>query len=62
MTKPKSKKFDEWEIEEALRTITRAEEIKQDKALMGALKPHFKKRKDAVNSAAEILYGKGKVK
>ncbi len=49
--------FDEFEIDDAARTLLRAEEIKQDPKLMEAVKPKLEKQAKAVVSAAQILYG-----
>lgn len=54
-------KFDRWEIESAVETIIRAEQIKLDKEKMKYVLPMLEKQKkaiDKVSSAAEILYGK----
>ena len=56
----KSKGIEEWEARDALRTIVRAEEIKQNKKLMQAVKPLLEEEQKAMLSAAEILYGKNK--
>lgn len=39
----KEKGYDKWELEDAARTLQRAEEIKADKKLMEALAPHLEK-------------------
>lgn len=54
---PKKPKYDEWEIKDAVRTLIRAEEIKQDKELMAFVAPELEKQSKAIKSAAEILYG-----
>jgi len=54
---PKKKKYEDWEIEEAARTLLRAEEIKQDAELMKLAAPKLEKTVRAAASAAEILYG-----
>ena len=54
---PKKPKYDEWEIKDAVRTLIRAEEIKQDKELMSFVAPELEKQSKAIKSAAEILYG-----
>lgn len=54
-------KFDRWEIESAVETIIRAEQIKLDKEKMKYVLPLLEKQKKAIDkasSAAEILYGK----
>lgn len=53
----KKPKYDEWEIKDAVRTLIRAEEIKQDKELMSFVAPELEKQGKAIKSAAEILYG-----
>ena len=54
---PKKPKYDEWEIKDAVRTLIRAEEIKQNKELMSFVAPELEKQSKAIKSAAEILYG-----
>jgi hypothetical protein len=54
---PKKPKYDEWEIKEAVRTLIKAEEIKQNKELMVFVAPELEKQSKAIKSAAEILYG-----
>lgn len=54
---PKKPKYDEWEIKDAVRTLIRVEEIKQDKELMSFVAPELEKQSKAIKSAAEILYG-----
>ena len=46
-----------WEVEDAVRTILRAEEIKQDEELMKLVKPELEKHTKAAINAAKILYG-----
>lgn len=48
------KGYDEYELEDAVRTLCRAEEIKADKKLMKALTPHLGKKVKAINSVAEL--------
>ena len=55
-------KFDRWEVQSAVDTIIRAEQIKLDKELMKYVLPELEKQKQALDkasSAAEVLYGKG---
>ena len=52
-------KYKDWEIDDAARTIMRAEEIKQDKELMALVAPKLKQKVDAAINAAKVLYGKG---
>ncbi len=52
-------KYKDWEIDDAARTIMRAEEIKQDKELMALVTPKLKQKVDAAINAAKVLYGKG---
>ena len=54
---PKKPKYDEWDIKDAVRTLIRAEEIKQDKELMAFVAPELEKQSKVIKSAAEILYG-----
>lgn len=46
----------DWEIEDAVRILVRAEEIKKDSELMKKVQPKLEKMKQAVLNAAEILY------
>lgn len=58
-------KFDRWEIENAVRTIIEAEQIKLDKEKMKYVLPQLEKQKTAVENAssvADILYGTQKAK
>lgn len=41
---------DEYEVDEAVRTLIKAEEIKQDKKLMAACVAQLDKKKKAINS------------
>ena len=54
----KTKKYDEWEIKDAVRTLVQAEEIKQNKELMNLVIPELKKQSNAMEQAAKVLYGK----
>jgi len=53
-------KFKDWEIEEAVGTILKAEEIKQNKELMALVAPKLQKAADAAVNAANVLYGEDK--
>ena len=46
-----------WEVEDAVRTILKAEEIKQDAELMKYVKPELEKHTKAAINAAKVLYG-----
>ena len=52
-------KYKDWEIDDAARTLMRAEEIKQDDELMKLVGPKIKKQAIAATNAAKVLYGKG---
>lgn len=52
------KEYEKWEIEDAIRTLVRAEEIKADKDMMALIAPKLKEKAIATNNAASILYGK----
>lgn len=52
-------KYKDWEIDDAARTIMRAEEIKQDTELMKLVAPKIQKQAVAAVNAAKVLYGKG---
>lgn len=56
------KEYEKWEIEDAIRTLVRAEEIKADKEMMALIAPKLKEKAVATNSAANILYGKDEEK
>jgi len=51
-------KYKEWEIEDAARTLMRAEEIKGDAELMKLVAPKLQKTAKAAVNAAKVLYGK----
>lgn len=48
------KEYDKWELEDAARTLVRAEEIKGDKKLMDALAPYLDKQVTAYKSIAQL--------
>jgi hypothetical protein len=50
----KEKGYDKWELEDAARTLVRAEEIKGDKKLMDALGPYLDKQVGAYKSIAQL--------
>jgi hypothetical protein len=52
------KEYEKWEIEDAIRTLVRAEEIKADKEMMALIEPKLKEKAQAMNNAANVLYGK----
>lgn len=54
----KKKKYDDWEIEEAVRTMVRAKEIKNDTHLMDYVQPLLEKQQDAVIEAVFETKGK----
>lgn len=47
-------KFDKYECEEALRTLTKAEEIKADPELMAQVQKLAEKQKKAISSIADL--------
>lgn len=49
--------FDDYEIKEALRTLTEAEKIKRNKTLLRACKLEAKKQVQAATQAAESIQG-----
>ena len=55
-------KFKEWEIEDAARTLMRAEEIKQDAEMMALIQPKLQKQVKAAANVAKILFGNGENK
>lgn len=50
----KEKKYEEWELDDACRTLERAAEIQQDSKLMQALQPHLEKKMKAIKSLADL--------
>jgi len=50
----KERGYDKWELEDAARTLVRAEEIKSDKKLMDALGPYLDKQVGAYKSIAQL--------
>lgn len=58
-TQVEEAKYKDWEIEDAARTIMRAEEIKQDKELMALVAPKIQKQAKAAVNAAQVLFQKG---
>lgn len=55
-------KFKEWEIEDAARTLMRAEEIKQDAEMMALVQPKLQKQVKAAANVAKVLFGNGENK
>jgi hypothetical protein len=56
----KESKYDDWQVDDALRTILRAEEIQKDKKLMDLVAAKAKEQKEAldkIEARKEILYG-----
>lgn len=57
---PKEKKGpDKWEIEDAAKTLLRAEEIKANKELMPHVHKHLTKQKKAIITSIDELRAKG---
>ncbi len=52
------KEYEKWEIEDAIRTLVRAEEIKADKDMMALIAPKLEEKARATINAANVLYGK----
>lgn len=52
------KKMDEWEIDSAMDTLVRAEEIKKDKKLMKAIYPKMKKKISSIEELKELYNDK----
>lgn len=46
--------YDDWELDDACRTLAKAEEIKADAALMAAIKPLLEKKAKAYKSLAQL--------
>ena len=59
--KPKPK-YSEWDIECAVNSLIKAEEVKQDTELMALVAPELEKKLKAQKGIAEILYGKDEKK
>ena len=53
-----SKGPDEWEIEDALRTLTRAEEIRKDPKMMAKVRKMAKEKIERMKSLATVGEGK----
>lgn len=53
----KSRKYDDWDVREALRTLTEAAKIQKNKALMGLVRKEAQKQLDAAKSTASALKG-----
>jgi len=56
----KKKGYDDWEIDDALRTLTRAEEINNDPELMKLVDKKIKEQQEAltkIEMRKELLYG-----
>lgn len=51
---PEKKEFDRWEIDDAVRTLVRAEEIKADPKLMAACSKALAKQKKAIDSVDQL--------
>lgn len=51
------KEYEKWEIEDAIRTLVRAEEIKADKEMMALIAPKLEEKAKATINAANVLYG-----
>ena len=45
----KTEKYDDWQVEDALRTIVRAEEIQQDEKLMKLVSEKIKEQKEMLD-------------
>jgi hypothetical protein len=45
---------DDWELEDAVRTLARAEEIKQDEKLMGKIRPMLDKKVKSIEALKEL--------
>ncbi len=52
------KQMQEWEIDDAIRTLIKAEEIKKDEKLMALIEPKLKEKAAAALNAVEVLYNK----
>lgn len=50
--------IEKWEIEDAIRILVKAEEIKADKKMMALIEPKLKEKAQAMNNAADVLYRK----
>jgi hypothetical protein len=48
------RKYDDWRVDDAYCTLKRAEEIKQDKKMMGLIQERLDKDKKAIRSLDEL--------
>jgi hypothetical protein len=55
---PKVIEHDKFDLEDAVRTLARAEEIKQDDKLMGKIKPMLKKKVMSIESLQKLYNDK----
>jgi len=59
-------KIEKWEVEEAVRTLLDAEEIKKDKKLMGLVNKELNQKEEAINTIQHVMFSnfakKGKSK
>jgi len=53
----KDSKYDEWEIKDALRTITRADEIKADPKMMKLIAAELTRQQEALAAAQKGIDG-----
>ena len=53
IAKDKISKYDDWQVEDALRTLTRAKEIQKDKKMMSLVKALAKKKIAAIATIAK---------
>lgn len=51
---PEDHKYDKWAIEDAARTLMRAEEIRADSKMMDLVIPHLKKQQKAITSVTQL--------
>ena len=50
----KKKKIEDWEVEDALRTLKQAEKIREDEEMMKLVEKHAKKEVRAIRSIADL--------
>jgi hypothetical protein len=51
-------KLADWDLEDAVRTLARAEEIKQDEELMGKIKPMLQKKVKSIEAIKQLYNDK----
>lgn len=50
----KDSKYDDWAVDDAVRTLLRSEEIKKDSKMMGLVQKKLKKKKAEITSLQQL--------